>query len=99
MVIRGIGHASFSDADFLFGKLVPKTVLSVKPLPCRKSPRDHLLDCHRKSRQTLPCPCLDPLVNEPGLEYICRSCNFLLVNSEIISPAILLLQPNPYLCA
>lgn len=30
MVFRGIGHASFSDAELLFGNLVPQTVLSVR---------------------------------------------------------------------
>lgn len=30
MVMRGIGHASFSDAELLFGNMVPQTVLSVR---------------------------------------------------------------------
>lgn len=32
MVFKGIGHASFSDAELLFGNLVPQTVLSVSCL-------------------------------------------------------------------
>jgi len=33
VVVKGIGHVSFADADLLFGRLVPKFALSVSPPP------------------------------------------------------------------
>ena len=61
IVMRGIGHASFSDAEYLFGKLLPKTMLSVRPLI-----ETSVHDVHRWAQKQGVHLSMEYVVNENG---------------------------------